>query len=171
MTLISMTITFEDALQKTQELLAKIESLDAAEITQQIAELVATENGTRGFFVTYLTSDYAWTATPKPEVIKALKTSLTVDEVLVKTLAMSTAMAITHRNNGDEENAQGSEKVQQKTSQLIKRLLSPVLTEKLQQLSISLHSSEGQYQAFLDRWEYDHWQRQAIAEIIQPFLH
>jgi hypothetical protein len=166
-----MSITFEAALQKAQELLTKIESKDSSLIAQQIAELVSTENGARGFFVTYLTSEDAWTKSPTPEVINALKTSLIiVDEVLVKTLAMSTAMAIYHRSNSDEENAQSSDRVRQKTSQLITQLLSPPLTKKLQQLSLSLNTGEGEYQAFLDRWEYDSSQRQAIAEVIQPFL-
>jgi hypothetical protein len=83
---------------------------------------------------------------------------------------MSTAMVIYHRSQGDKENAQGSEKVQEKTGQLIKQLLSPALGKKLQQLATSLNTGQGEYQAFLERWGYDNYQRQAIAEIIQPFL-
>jgi hypothetical protein len=105
------------------------------------------------------------------EVITALKTSPTlVNELLVKNLAMSTAMVIYHRSQGDEENAKGSEKVQEKTSQLIKQLLSQALGEKLRQLATSLNTGQGEYQAFLERWGYDDCQRQAIAEIIQTFL-
>jgi hypothetical protein len=44
------------------------------------------------------------------------------------------------------------------------------LGEKLQQLATSLNTGQGEYQAFLERWGYDNYQRQAIAEIIQPFL-
>jgi hypothetical protein len=83
---------------------------------------------------------------------------------------MSTAMVIYHRSQGDKENAQGSEKVQEKTGQLIKQLLSQSLAEKLQQLATSLNTGQGEYQAFLERWGYDDCQRQAIAKIIQPFL-
>jgi hypothetical protein len=167
-----MSITFENAIQKTQDLLSQIEFLDANTITQKFTELVSTENGARGFFVTYLTSDLSYTEYPSLEVITALKTSpILVNELLVKNLAMSTAMAIYHRSQGDEENAQGSEKVQGKTSQLIKQLLSPALGEKLQQLATSLNTGQGEYQAFLERWGYDNCQRQAIVEIIQPFLH
>jgi hypothetical protein len=79
-------------------------------------------------------------------------------------------MVIYHRSQGDKENAQGSEKVQEKTGQLIKQLLSPALGEKLQQLATSLNTGQGEYQAFLELWGYDNCQRQAIAEIIQPFL-
>jgi len=166
-----MSISFENAIQQTQDLLSQIEFLDAKTITQKFTELVSTENGARGFFVTYLTSDLSPREYPSLEVITALKTSpIFVNELLVKNLAMSTAMVIYHRSQGDKENAQGSEKVQEKTGQLIKQLLSPALGEKLQQLATSLNTGQGEYQAFLERWGYDNYQRQAIAEIIQPFL-
>jgi len=166
-----MGINFENAIQQTQDLLSQIEFLDANKITKKFTELVSTENGARGFFVTYLTSDLSYTEYPSLEVITALKTSpILVNELLVKNLAMSTAMVIYHREQGDEENARGSEKVQEKTGQLIKQLLSPALEEKLQQLATSLNAGQGEYQAFLERWGYDDCQRQAIAEIIQPFL-
>jgi len=166
-----MGITFENAIQQTQDLLSKIQSLDTDTITQKLTELVSTENGARGFFVTYSTSDLSYTEYPSLEVITALKTSPTlVNELLVKNLVMSTAMVIYHRSQGDEENAQGSEKVQEKTGQLIKQLLSQSLGEKLQQLATSLNTGQGEYQAFLERWGYDDCQRQAIAEIIQTFL-
>ena len=166
-----MSITFENAIQQTQDLLSQIEFLDANVITEKLTDLVSTKNGARGFFVTYLTSDLPYTEHPSLEVITALKTSpILVNELLVKNLAMSTAMVIYHRGQGDEENAQGSEKVQEKTGQLIKQLLSPALEEKLQQLATSLNAGQGEYQAFLERWGYDDCQRQAIAEIIQTFL-
>ena len=166
-----MSISFENAIQQTQDLLTQIEFLDANTITQKLTELVSTENGARGFFVTYLTSDLSYTEYPSLEVITALKTSpILVNELLVKNLAMSTAMVIYHRKQGDEENARGSERVQEKTGQLIKQLLSPELGEKLQQLATSLNREQGEYQAFLERWGYDDCQRQAIAKIIQPFL-
>ena len=166
-----MAITFENAIQQTQDLLSQIEFLDAKTITQKFTELVSTENGARGFFVTYLTSDLSHREYPSLEVITALKTSpIFVNELLVKNLAMSTAMVIYHRSQGDKENAQGSEKVQEKTGQLIKQLLSQSLAEKLQQLATSLNTGQGEYQAFLERWGYDDCQRQAIAGIIQPFL-
>ena len=166
-----MGINFENAIQQTQDLLSQIEFLDANVITERFIDLVSTENGARGFFVTYLTSDLSYREYPSLEVITALKTSpILVNELLVKNLAMSTAMVIYHRSQGDEANAQGSEKVQEKTGQLIKQLLSQALGEKLQQLATSLNTGQGEYQAFLERWGYDDCQRQAIAEIIQPFL-
>ena len=167
-----MSISFENAIQKTQDLLSQIEFLDANKIIKTVTDLVSTENGARGFFVTYLTSDLSDREYPSLEVITALKTSpILVNELLVKNLAMSTAMVIYHRGQGDEENARGSEKVQEKTGQLITQLLSPALEEKLQPLATSLNTEQGEYQAFLERWGYDDCQRQAIAEIIQPFLH
>ncbi|MFM7907271.1 MAG: hypothetical protein ACKPA9_19620, partial [Microcystis sp.] len=88
-----MSITFENAIQQTQDLLSQIEFLDTDTITQKITDLVSTENGARGLFVTYSTSDLSYTEYPSLEVITALKTSPTlVNELLVKNLVMSTAM-------------------------------------------------------------------------------
>ncbi|MGB5770152.1 MAG: hypothetical protein WBM32_09815, partial [Crocosphaera sp.] len=52
-------ISFEDALQLTENLLeAMVESkLNDYEIEEIITTLVSSQNGARGFFVTYLTSD------------------------------------------------------------------------------------------------------------------
>ncbi len=83
-----MSITFENAIEQTQYLLSQIEFLDTNIITQKFTELVSTENGARGFFVTYLTSDLSPTEYPSLEVITALKTSpILVNELLVKNLA------------------------------------------------------------------------------------
>ena len=51
-------VTFEQAIALTQSLLSQIEagSLSEADIATVISALVKTENGARGFFVTYLTS-------------------------------------------------------------------------------------------------------------------
>ncbi|MGV2389707.1 MAG UNVERIFIED_CONTAM: hypothetical protein LVR29_19960 [Microcystis novacekii LVE1205-3] len=102
-----MGITFENAIQQTQDLLSQIEHLDANIITEKLTDLVSTENEARGFFVTYLTSDLPYTEYPSLEVITALKTSpILVNELLVKNLAMSTAMASScHRESRNEENA------------------------------------------------------------------
>ncbi len=107
------SVTFQEAIALTQSLLSRIEAgVSPAEIEAGIAELVKSENGARGFFVTYLTSDGNLADNPSPEVVRALQSSPEiVAELLVKNLAMSAAMAVTHRRNGLEEMAQGSDRV------------------------------------------------------------
>jgi hypothetical protein len=159
-------MTFERAIAITDELIENSDRLTPETIQQRIADLVSTENGARGFFVTYLTSDRPFAEVPTGETLAALAVSpAIVGELLVKNLAMSTAMAFHHRRNAEEENALGSDRVRQRTSQLIRSLSLPEITEKLYRLQESLENGGGDYEKFLDRWGYDREQRQAIAQV------
>ncbi len=164
------TVTFEEAIHLTQTLLAQIEArqLSDREIQASITALVKSENGARGFFVTYLTDDTALADSPSAGVLTALQTSAEiVSELLVKNLAMSTAMAITHRDNQQEEMAQGSERVHQRTVNLIQQTNLDLVSEKLQQLQETLATGAGKYQSFLQRWGYNAEQRQAIQKAVE----
>ena len=91
-------ITFEQAIDLSQSLLDAMvdERLAASQTQTTIADLVATENGARGFFVTYLGDRRSQFDLPSDAVVAALKTApAIVAELLVKNLAMSSAMAMT----------------------------------------------------------------------------
>jgi hypothetical protein len=164
-------MTFERAIAITDELIENSDRLTPETIQQRITDLVSTENGARGFFVTYLTSDRPFADVPTGETLAALAVSpAIVGELLVKNLAMSTAMALYHRRNAEEENALGSDRVRQRTSQLLRSLFSPEITEKLYRLQESLENGGGDYETFLDRWGYDREQRQAIAQVTRSLL-
>ena len=93
------SVTFNEARSSTEDLLKQIDGakLNAEETRKAIASLVKSENGARGFFVTYLTSERTFADHPSPEVIEAMQSSPEiVGELLVKNLAMSAAMAVTH---------------------------------------------------------------------------
>jgi hypothetical protein len=162
-------VSFEDAITETQTLLEKMasKSISDSEIQTTIANLVQTQNGARGFFVTYLTDERSFIDSPSAGVIKALKSSPTiVGELLVKNLVMSSATALTHRRNQDETMAQGSEQVRDRTLYLIKTLKLPIINEKLQEMKKSLTTGKGQYQAFLERWGYDAEQKKVMESAI-----
>ena len=89
-----------------------------------------------------------------------------VSELLVKNLAMSAAMALTHRRNQNEEMAESSERVRQRTTHLIKQIQLDSVSDKLQQLRESVITGTGHYQAFLERWEYDPQQKQMIQQVL-----
>lgn len=166
-------ITFEQAIHLTHALLAEIEAgtLSEAEIQATLTELVRSENGARGFFVTYLTNDRSLSDHPTSAVVSALQSSPDiVAELLVKNIAMSTAMAITHRRNQNEEMAQGSDRVQRRTAQLAQLVQLPQISEKAAKLQASAAGETGDYQAFLDRWNYDAEQRQAIQAAVQRMI-
>lgn len=163
-------LTFEQAIALTQSLLTQIEQgeLSETEIGEAIATLVSNMNGARGFFVTYLSDERAIADHPSEAVMQALQTSPEiVSDLLVKNLAMSSAMAITHRRNGDEQMAQGSDRVRSRTAYLIEKLQLAAIIEKAQKLHESASTGLGEYKAFLDRWGYDAEQRQVIQQSME----
>lgn len=162
-------ITFEQAIALTQALLDQWAqgTLPEAEIAATVRDLVSSENGARGFFVTYLSDDRPLADSPTPAVIQALSAAPdVVSPLLVKNLAMSTAMAITHRRNQDDSLAQGSDRVQARTMALLQVLPFPQLREQAQRLVASIATGAGDYHAFLQRWQYDTEQQQAIQQAV-----
>jgi hypothetical protein len=163
-------VSFDEAIAFTQDLMqlmAEGEITDI-EVERAIAQLVQSMNGARGFFVTYLSSESSPADQPAEAVLKALHTAPeTVATLLVKNVAMSTAMSITHRQQNHPELAEGSLQVQRRSVLLIEKLRSPEIKAELQQLAASLSTGNGDYQAFLERWGYDAEQKQEIQRIIQ----
>lgn len=162
-------LSFEQALDLAATLLDQLEQsqLSEAETQAAIAALVYSENGARGFFVVYLSDERPVADPPTPAIVAALKTAPTVvAPLLVKNLAMSTAMAIGHRRNQNEALAVGSDRVQRRTTQLFQVLHLPALHEQAQALLASLDTAEGAYASFLARWGYDAEQRQAIRQAL-----
>ena len=80
---------------------------------------------------------------------------------------MSSAMAITHRRNNDEKQAQSSEKVAQRNGNLIKLTNLDLSSQKLEALKQTIINNNGSYQGFLEKWEYDEEQKQIIKKNIE----
>ncbi len=166
-------ISFEDAIALTQSILAEMEqgSLSESEIDRAIAALSASENGARGFFVTYLTDARSLADHPSTGVVQGLQSSPEiVSELLVKNLAMSTAMILAHTRNQNLETAQGSEQVQRRAMHLIQLVKLPLVQTKLQMLLESIAAGTGAYQSFLKRWGYDADQQNAIQQALQQVI-
>ncbi|MBD2539460.1 hypothetical protein [Coleofasciculus sp. FACHB-SPT36] len=166
-------VSFESAIALTQSLLSQMQAgeLSEAEIETAIAELVKTENGTRGFFVTYLTSEGTIADNPSAAVIRALQANPdTVSELLVKNVAMSAVMAVAHHRNGNEEMAQSSQRVRSRTTRIIEQVELPSVYEVSQKLLESAVTGEGSYKAFLERRGYDSEQRQVLSEALEQLI-
>ncbi len=166
-------ITFEQSIALTQSFMAQMQDgqFSEADLEATLSALVASENGARGFFVTYLTNEGSLPDHPTDAVIHALQSSPeVVSELLVKNLAMSAAMAITHRRNQNEEMAQGSDRVQRRTIDLIQKIQLPEVATKAAKLRQSAATGSGDYQTFLERWSYDAEQRQVIQQQIDRAL-
>ena len=162
-------VTFEQAIALTESLLSQVEAGSSqTDIATVISALVKTENGARGFFVTYLTSVSSLADSPSAAVVEALRSSPEiVSELLVKNLAMSTAQAIFHRRQQKEDMAQGSEQVRQRTTKLIQLVDLPSVRDRAQKLIDTAKTGEGIYKSFLERWHYDTEQRQAICQALE----
>ncbi|PZV05020.1 MAG: hypothetical protein DCF22_24990 [Leptolyngbya sp.] len=163
-------VTFEQAIALSQTLVDQIAQGAIADdlLESAIAQLVASENGARGFFVTYL-SDERPIADPSPAaIISALKTAPTiVAPLMVKNLAMSTAMAISHRRNQDEALAQGSDRVKVRSTYILQAIQSDETNAHIAALITSIDTQAGDYATFLKRWGYDPEQQQAIRQALE----
>ncbi|MBP0012084.1 MAG: hypothetical protein J7545_15800 [Roseofilum sp. SBFL] len=162
-------VSFEQAIALTQTFLDLLEKEELSEevIQTTVNELVKTENGARGFFVTYLTDKRSVSDRPTSGVIEGLQTSPEiVSELLVKNVAMSTAMAITHTRNQNLEMAGNSQQVKERTTHLIAQLQLPEVKTRAKQLCESAQTGTGEYQSFLERWGYDAEQKQAIQDAL-----
>lgn len=169
----TQSLSFPQAIAVTQSLMDKINlhQLSEIEIEQEISSLVSSKNGARGFFVAYLTSEMSLADHPSIGVINGLKSAITmVSDLLIKNLAMSSAMVITHSRNHDPNNLEGSQIVCRRTSNLIQQLQLQSLTEELQKLKTTIATGQGDYQDFLVNWNYDPEQQQAIQKAIAKTL-
>lgn len=163
-------MTFEEAIAYTESLLSR-NDLDEFQLESEIAALVQTANGARGFFVCFLTGAWQLADAPSSAVIRALQSHpKAIAELLVKNLVMSTAMAITHRRLGNSEQAEGSDLVAKRTTILIEKVNLIEVWEIGKQLKESATSSNGEYATFLDKWGYDAEQKQAIANLLNKIL-
>ena len=163
------SLSFPQAIADTNSLIAKIadNQLNETEIESAVSSFVQTVKGARGFFVAYLTSELEVSDHPSSGVIKGLQSSPEiVSDLLMKNLAMCTAMALLHRRNGDLSAASGSDRVQHRTIDLIQKLNSDLVTQKLQELEATIDNKSDIYQGFLDSQSYDIEQKEQIKNII-----
>ena len=167
------SITFEGAIELTQSLLSLIEAdrLLEAEIEQAVTSLVKTQNGARGFFVTYLTDDSLVGDRPSPGVVEALRSAPEiVAELLVKNVAMSSAMVLHHSRHQNQEMAASSARVQERSRNLIEMLQLPACQTVASQMLASVQNASGEYEEFFRRWGYDEEQRRAIGAAVRSAI-
>ncbi|MFZ4803208.1 MAG: hypothetical protein ACOYLI_00925 [Synechococcus lacustris] len=132
-------------------------------LADRVAELVASRDGARGFFVVSLPADNPlMDRLPDPLLIVLRAAGAELVDLSVRNLAMSTAMVLEHGRSGATEQQQGSERVQGRCRELL-RLLEPALVKARLEGLLAATRGEGADLAFLERWGYDDDQRQAIA--------
>lgn len=165
----NQTFSFPDAIARSQEIMQQMNDnqLSEAEIENAVASVVATQASARGFFVAYLTDDLPLADNPSEGVIKGLRSSpAIVSDLLVKNVAMSAAMRVTHLRNEDATAAAGSERVKHRSINLIEQLKLPQINSEIKDLQSTIMEGEGNYQEFLARWGYDEEQQSIISQAL-----
>ncbi len=156
-------VSFQGAISLTQILLTEIDQLEPAALEANVAALVATMNGARGFFVTFLTNEFELAQEQEDAIATALRTAPdTIAGLLVKNLVMSTAMTLTHSRQNHPDMVQQSQLTKERTATIINRLKLPAVDQEAQQLWQSLTTDTGSYTEFLQKWGYDTEQKQAM---------
>jgi len=164
-------LSFEQAIAETQALLDQQNnhSISDQVFTEQISNLLESENGARGFFVTFLTGEWQIADQDHPSLSQALKAQ-PQPELLIKNLVMSTAMRIYHDRAGNSELATGSARVSRRTAQLINHVITPELLAIAKNMSDSAQGNSQIYQEFLRKWGYDPAQKEAIANCLSAYI-
>ena len=159
--------TFKEAMQASMIWCKSWENDEISDevISDRIGELIKTVEGARGFFVVSLSIDCPLMDRFPDALIFQLRSSgeIVVD-LIVKNLAMSSAMIITHRHNKDPLEIQ-SERIKIRCIELLKLLDSTKVKKRLDVL-LEATKGNGTDLKFLKKWGYNNEQINAISESI-----
>ena len=162
-------IKFAAAIELTQQFVLQLQddSLTPEQVQIFVTDLVATQEGARGFFVGYLTNGLAVVDQVHPGIILGLATyPAVVADLLVKNLAMSTAQNLHFLRENQADMATNSATVAKRSRQLIDALQMPEIKVITQQIIAAVQTGTGEYAEFLERWGYDADQKKAIEQAL-----
>ena len=161
--------SFQQAMEITAHWLVLWENGELSDevLADRVAELVASRDGARGFFVVSLAGDGPlMDRLPEALLLQLRLAGAGVVDLSVRNLAMSTAMALHHQRAGDGGQQAASERVRARCTELL-RGLEPLAVKQRLEILLAATAGEGDDVAFLERWGYDANQRQAIAAAIE----
>ena len=135
-------------------------------LADRVAELVASRDGARGFFVVALAGDSPlMDRLPDPVALALRGAGAGVVDLTARNLAMSTAMVLHHQRASDAQQQAGSERVAARCHELLQLLEPGAVRDRLETL-LAATAGDGDDVAFLDRWGYDAEQRDAIRAAV-----
>ena len=162
--------SFQQAMEITAQWLNLWEAGELSDevLADRVAELVASRDGARGFFVISLAGDSPlMDRLPDPLQLQLRAAGDGVVDLTVRNLAMSTAMAVHHQRTGDHEQQGKSERVTQRCNDLL-QMLEPEDVKKRLETLLAATKGEGDDVEFLARWGYDEQQKAAIEAAVLP---
>lgn len=152
-------------------------------LADRVADLVSDRDGARGFFVVAMTSEIPLLDRQPEALLAALRQAGgVVVDLTVRNLVMSSAMAVHHARQQDPSQLEGSQRVRQRATELLRQLapdpvlrrLEPMLSaSRLREEDISADAASSLPDAVRDdlamlrRWSYDRVQREAIATTLE----
>ena len=159
--------TFKEAMQASMLWCRSWENDEISDevISDRIGELIKSLEGARGFFVVSLSIDCPLMDRFPDALIFQLRSSgeIVVD-LIVKNLAMSSAMIVTHKKNKNPQENQ-SERIKIRCIELLKLLDSSQVKKRLNVL-LEATKGNGTDLEFLKKWRYNDEQINAISESI-----
>jgi hypothetical protein len=162
-------IKFAAAIELTQQFVLQLQDgvLTPEQVQSFVTDLVATQEGARGFFVGYLTNGLEIVDKVHPGITLGLSAHPTVvADLLVKNLAMSTAQNLHFLRENQADMAANSATVAKRSRQLIDALQMPEIKVIAQQIIDAIQTGTGDYVEFLERWGYDAEQKGAIEKAL-----
>lgn len=144
-------------------------------LADRVGELVASRDGARGFFVVALAGDAPLMDRLNEPLVQQLRQAgAGVVDLMVRNLAMSSAMVVAHGRKGDSDQQAASERVRSRSTELLRLLDAQAVGQRLQTLLAAVEPGEAAQvsqsvaddRAFLDRWGYDDGQRKAIRQAL-----
>ncbi len=167
-------IKFAAAIELTQQFVLQLqdEALTSEQVQIFVTDLVATQEGARGFFVGYLTNGLAVVDNKvHPGIVAGLQAHPeVVADLLVKNLAMSTAQNLHFLREEQADMAANSATVAKRSRQLIDSLQMPEVKVISQQIIEAIRTGAGEYAEFLERWGYDAEQKKAIEQALDQWV-
>ena len=133
-------------------------------LSDRVLELLETIEGARGFFVISLSNDCPlMDRLPSPLVIALRIQGEMIVDLLVKNLAMSTAMAISHGENKESIQKETSLRISQRCKEILRLMDSKQVKERLERLVFAT-DGKGSDVTFIKRWNYNKQQIEAIRD-------
>jgi len=169
----SQSLAFPQAIHHTESWLGQWQegAITSEVLAQKVALLLSTSHGRRGFFVVALAGPSPLLDHPPTPILEQLRRGgAGVVDLVVRNLAMGTAMALEHQQRGHGEQAMGSLQVQRRAQALLSHLDPVAVDQGLHQL-LAATEGQGPYRDFLQRWNYDTAQCQAIAQAVRATQH
>ncbi|WP_269623299.1 hypothetical protein [Prochlorococcus marinus] len=135
-------------------------------LADRVSELLESRNGSRGFFAFSLSSNSPlMDRLPDVLIFHLREAGEIVVDLIVKNLAMSTAMAWHHKLDKKPDQQAASENIKRRCIELL-RLLEPHSVKKRLESLLEGTKGKGKDLDFLTRWNYDDAQKKEIAKAI-----